>query len=173
MAHCDLARIYAQFKSVSDLPSFAAMLLSLLETFEVCFVIQEDIGKPFMEQRSVVLIHLPEHRADHLMNIHNREFTSAWPQDATFRQPTEMERTLVFNVLPVELVSRLLVSLHSMIQGNLVRRDDTQAWVHISVPENSLTVSLRGVTPEACIKLMARISKEVSEDVNFCVQVIP
>jgi len=95
-------------------------------------------------------------------------FQSLWPQDLPHNQKVQVERVLRFNVVPAELVARLLVRLHTHIQKQLIWRHDvvifkdkTQAWIQVDPSSNRFLVNLRGSNRERCCHLMDYIVQEV------------
>jgi len=65
--HGDLVHIWAQFRKRTEntdggkyeFESLAQTFMTLLQKMGVCFVISEDVKKPFMEQRSIIPALLP------------------------------------------------------------------------------------------------------------------
>ena len=179
--HADLHQIWGRFftkgMSGEEFSSLCSTFMTLLQTLGVCFVIEEDRSKPFMEQRSIIPSLLPPRyqanavESNWLKAADFKElFDRCWPLDAPFDRPVEMERSLHFNVVPVELVSRLLVHLHGFIQSSLVWRDEallfnqednTQVWIRISIPAQSFCMTLRGSNEESCLQLLFQIVEEI------------
>ena len=61
--HADLVHIWSKFtknSTAKDFSSLATTFMTLLEKLGVCFVVGEDKGKPFMEQRSIIPALLPD-----------------------------------------------------------------------------------------------------------------
>jgi len=87
----------------------------------VCFVIPGDDGSDFSKQSSIVPAYLPVRSS---RDEKDDRFKKAWPNDPPPERPSEVERVLKFHVIPSELVSRLLVSLHSKIQDDLVWKNE-------------------------------------------------
>jgi len=57
--------------------------------------------------------------------VPNFKLSSVWPSDPPPNKPVQIERVLKFkNIVPSELVSRLLVHLHSHIQDGLVWKNE-------------------------------------------------
>ena len=189
MRHADLVHIWKQFSGTTTFSKSARIFVLLLQQLGVCFIIEADKDMPFEEQRSVIPALLSsrtggnvfdggagaggtgegEAQSAYLVQMKDR-FEHLWPLDPPRERPIEMEQSLLFNVIPFELVSRLLVRLHAMIQESLVWRDEVlifkaednvQAWLRISIPLNSFTAVLRGPTPEACEKLASFVFSEV------------
>jgi len=137
---------------------------AILERFEVCFPLEEDKGRPFLERRSLVPALLTAKRGGKEIDAErDKIFRDNWPSDPPFNRKVEIERAVLFNVIPDELVSRVLVRLRPLVQSGLLWRDEvvilddktqTQAWVRISIAENSLCVSLRGPSKQSCVDLM-------------------
>jgi len=142
--------------------------VSLLEKLGVLFVMDEDQGKPFFDQRSIIPALLPEKP----IGKESLKFMEVWPKDPPFTRPIEVERVLKFNVLPGELVSRLLVLLHPYIQEGLVWRNEvvifkkmenTQGWIKAEPELNRFIVTLRGTDVFNCIELLNWIVEKVGE----------
>jgi len=182
--HVDLNHIWKRFHrdgmSAEDFNSLCSTFITLLQTLGVCFAMEEDRSKPFMERRSIIPALLLTRRITNSQDKSKGNFGSddrkhlfdtLWPQDPPFDRPVEIERSLLFNVIPAELVSRLLVRLYDLIQDSLVWRDEvllfqeknnTQAWIRISISDNSFCVSLRGSSEKACLEMMDFITSEVN-----------
>jgi len=151
-----------------DFWELAKILMNLMQRFEVCFELEPDKGKeglPFEERESLFPGHLPMKEGIE----RSKEEKKIWPMDPPYDRPVEIERSILFNVLPIELVSRLLVKLHHLIQDNLVwknqvilfdEKNDTQAFLRISNDENSFCVTLRGKSRERCEHMMDQIVQE-------------
>ena len=66
--HGDLVHIWAQFRKrtensdggKNEFESLAHTFMTLLEKLGVCFVVSENVKKPFMEQRSIIPALLPD-----------------------------------------------------------------------------------------------------------------
>jgi len=174
--HADLVHVWAAFRDTPDFDRFAATLINLMRKFEVCFPLEEDLGKPFSEQRSIIPALLPEkHQARTQDPLEQKKISmmrKLWPRDPPFDKSIQLERILQFNIVPSELVSRLLVRLHSFIQKDLVWRNDvvilkpkenTQAWIQVEVQNNRFITTLRGSKRASCCQLMTFIVEEVRE----------
>ena len=57
--HQDLPVFWPDLAKRSDFETTAFLLVELLEKFDLCFVLPEDLGKPFFEQRSTFPSLLP------------------------------------------------------------------------------------------------------------------
>jgi len=89
------------------------MLMTLMEKFEICFKLKEDEGKPFKDQRSLIVSYLPEDRPKNL--------EANWAI-TTPRGEIEIERIFLFTQVPSEMVSRALVRFHNRIVENMIWR---------------------------------------------------
>ena len=76
----------------------------------------------------------------------------------------------MFNIIPSELIGRLLVSFHKLIQNDLVwrydavlfdERQNTQAWIQVNISTNSVRVTLRGPQLSTCAHLMETIVEHI------------
>jgi len=126
--HSDLGWFRFQKKHEKGFESLLPIFVSLLQKLGVLFVTEEDQKRPFLEQRSIILALLPEKPVEIEPEMFKAETPEEkaeipkatklrilWPQDPPYRRAIEVERILKFNVLPGELVSRLLVLLHPSI----------------------------------------------------------
>jgi len=119
--HGDLVHIWAKYRG-SDFTSLAENFIRLLEKLGMCFLVEQDRDKPFLEQRSIIPALLPDRtiqdgkRDNEAIAGGNRNFHSCWSRDPPFNRAIEIERSLLFNVIPMELISRLLVQLHPLFR---------------------------------------------------------
>ena len=113
-------------------------------------MVSEDVKKPFMEQRSIIPALLPDEPLNQRKET-GSVFVQCWPKDPPFDRPVQIERIVKFSVVPGELVSRLLVQLHSFIQKSLVGKlevviamesggsgenNNTQGWIRVEAERN-------------------------------------
>jgi len=91
----------------------AEMLMSLMEKFEICFKLKEDEGRPFKDQRSLIVSYLPENKP--------QELSTYWPNKSLTKNE-EIERIILFNIIPTEMVSRLFVCLYQSADSQIVWR---------------------------------------------------
>jgi len=89
----------------------AEMLMALMEKFEMGFKLNEDEGKPFKDQRSLIVSYLPENKP--------QELSTHWPNEI---KNEEIERIILFNIIPAEMISRLFVCLYQSAENQLVWR---------------------------------------------------
>jgi len=104
--HSDLRLFWPNYMNKAE------MLMSLMEKFEICFKLKEDEGKPFKDQRSLIVSYLPENQPNNL--------STYWPNEVSNKN--EIERTIIFNMIPKEMVSRLFVCLQHKIEDQCIWR---------------------------------------------------
>jgi len=172
--HGDLVHIWAKFrKSPSEFESLAHTFMTLLQKMGVCFVVSEDDKKPFMVQRSIIPALLPDEPLSQ-RNDTGSVLCECWPRDPPFNRPVQIERIVKFSVVPGELVSRLLVQLHTYIQKSLVGKyevvivmegsdENTQGWIRVEPERNRFVVMVRGSEVRYCIRLQEWILNQVKE----------
>ena len=93
--------------------------MSLMEKFEVCFELGQQQRQPeqlsFWERTSVITAYLPEQPPV-------KEFNPAvWPEECPMKT-NQLRREYKFNIIPKELVSRLLVCLHPKMEAKSLWR---------------------------------------------------
>jgi len=109
LKHSDLKLFWPNYMDKSE------MLVTLMEKFEICFKLKEDENKPFKDQRSLIVSYLPENQPNNLSNY--------WPNELSNKnEEIEIERTIIFNMIPKEMVSRLFVCLQHKIEDQLIWR---------------------------------------------------
>jgi len=172
VAHQDLIHIWPSVRSYDHPESLFPKFLSLLQSFGVCFPIENQLDLPFMQRRSIIPSLLPEKPESSAGegNTKLKKFKDAWPADPPHYQPVQIERIVKFNVIPEELVARLMVSLHQHIHKELVWKHDvvvvlppkdTLAWLRIEIPKNRFLVTLRGADLSDCRTLLSLILEKV------------
>jgi len=139
----------------------AEMLMSLMEKFEICFKLEEDEGKPFKDQRSLIVNYLPEDKPNDLSKY--------WPTTIR-RREIEIERIFSFNQVPSEMVSRFLVRFHDKIvdtviwrRGVLLKHFDMNVLclLEVKMLENIFEIRVRGKERKECLEMMRDIYEEV------------
>jgi len=185
--HSDLKEFWSALSGRRDFRRLCVQLMKLMQQFEVCFILEEDLeearegeaeARPpfhlkrsqgalskhaterFFRQKSIIPSLLPElsfsqeeRRLQRLRRV--------WPEDPPFNRRIQLQRIIAFNVIPVELVGRLLVRLHQYIQEGLIWRYDvvimkegTQGWISVDVVRNRFLVTLRSSNRHHCCELM-------------------
>jgi len=172
--YADLGEVWSGLSVDRDFEEVSLQLVNLMKKFEVCFTIEEDLNKPFREQRLLVPGLLPEKKesSQDPGEVEKRDrLWRVWPRDCPFDRPLQLERILKFNVLPGELVSRIIVRLHSLIQEGLVWRNDlilfdeksnTQAMIQVDPSLSRFVIFLRSSERLSCGKMMKNILDEVT-----------
>ena len=92
--HQDLKFIWPKYQDKS------AFLIALMEKFEVCFELNPNSSEDFFSRESIITSYLPEDPPE--------EFTSNWTE-ACPKDTYQLSNKYQFNIIPKELVSRLLV----------------------------------------------------------------
>jgi len=181
--HSHLRVCWPDLAKRSDFETTAFLLVELLEKFDLCFVLPEDLGKPFFEQRSTFPSLLPPFPKVKIVrnesslaahSISEQEFeelkyqvwAKLWPVALPLHQPIQMERVFKFQVVPEELVSLVISKHHHMIEDGCVWRDyvllvdretKTQASLGVSFEENLFSVEIRAESFEGGVSMMSQI----------------
>jgi len=142
----------------------AEILMTLMEKFEVCFKLKEDEGKPFEDQRSLIVSRLPENEPNDLSNY--------WPITIP-RGEIEIERIFSCNQVPSEMASRLLVRFHKKIVDNIIWRrgillkhvgnqnENVLCLLEVKMEENLFEIKIRGKERNECLEMMKYVYEEV------------
>jgi len=142
---------------------------------------QQQQPKTFFERSSIITSLLPEkpQGAEQITSKEERRkwenLNKLWPVDSPHNRKIQVERIITFNVVPKEMVSRLLVRLHEYIQARIVWRchvlilkDDTQAFVKVDLANNQVVVTLRGPYRQDCCDLMNYLVQQIElTSVNY------
>lgn len=152
--------------------------VSLLAKLGVCFPLPPKPGTPPEEHLFIIPSLLPENaiHSDYSTNEWDptkRKFRTLWPKDPQHPRKIQLERVLKFNVVPGELVSRLLVHVHDKIDDGMVAKNevllrdkhkDTQAWILVETGDiNRFVVRIRGKTLEACVNFLTWVIEQVTD----------
>jgi GTPase SAR1 family protein len=154
--HGDLRHIWPDYVDKAE------FLMSMMEKFEVCFELPADAGQQsneiapvisFWERQSVITTYLPE--------VPPEDFNdSVWPEDCP-PNTNQISRTYSFNVIPKELVGRLLVRLHYKMEEKalwrtglyleslpaVTGREKVKILIRATIKSNKLEVVVRGADP--------------------------
>jgi len=138
----------------------------LMEKFEVCFRIKED-NVPFEQQRSIIPSLLGDEPPSEL---------ARWWSDSTHFGMTSTEKIVKFNVIPKEMVGRLLVRLHFQMEEKLIWKTgmyfdkrSCKALVRVHLEDNSLEISVKGSKRSECVQLM----EEITNYMKSCASLYP
>jgi len=156
-----------------DYVSKAEFLLALMEKFEVCFELgdrnqQQDSEpqqpkKDFWGRESVITSYLPEQPAS--VDFNRRVWTDACPM-----RTSELCRDYTFNIIPKELVSRLLVRLHPKMEekalwknGLFLESPDhlVKILMRVNIEKNRLVIAVRGAEMSVAKAIMSLIATEI------------
>ena len=128
--------------------------MSLMEKFDVCFELQQQQQQDqplssFWERTSVITAYLPEQPLDKEFNA------NVWPEECPVKM-NQLRREYKFNIIPPELVSRLLVRLHPKMEAKSLWRTGlylessssggkkVKVLIRARLEVNELEVSVRG-----------------------------
>ena len=153
--------------------SKAEFLMSLMEKFEVCFELQhqqQQDDQPqtsFWERTSVITAYLPEQPLDKEFNA------NVWPEECPVKM-NQLRREYKFNIIPKELVSRLLVRLHPKMEAKSLWRTGlylessssgekkVQVLILARLLVNELEVSVRGAEVAVTRNILGIVGNEIS-----------
>jgi len=162
---------YSQLSNIWNGPTnLINTYLSLLEKFEVCFIV-EDQQKG--NQKKLIIPNLLSE--DKTKTIEDK-LEKKWPITIP-RGEIEIERIFSFNQVPSEMVSRLLVRFHDRIVDNIIWRrgvllkhfenenenenDNVLCLLEVKMLENLFEIRIRGKERNKCLEMMKYIYEEV------------
>jgi len=165
----------------------AEFLMSLMEKFEVCFELQQqqqqqqqqDQLQPpsFWERTSVITAYLPE--VPPAKEFNN---STVWPEECPVKT-SQLRCGYKFNIIPKELVSRLLVRLHPKMEAKSLWRTGlylesssspssssssgktvkVKVLIGARLDVNELEVSVRGAEVSVARLILGIVGEEISE----------
>jgi len=171
---------YSQLNKIWNGPThFIDIYLSLLEKFEVCFILDNQqngnqkkliIPNLLSESRMRII----EEKSEKKLSIEDK-LREKWPEtipsETILSETIEIERILSFNQVPSEMVSRLLVRFHDRIVDNIIWRrgvllkhlDDENilCLLEVKMSENLFEIRIRGKERNECLQMMKYIYEEV------------
>jgi len=137
----------------------AERLMALMEKMEVCFQLYTPKPERFWDRQSLIPGLLSEEVPLRLPSV--------WPPDVPYGM-IQIERILDFNIIPSELVSRLIVRVHSLIaqklvwrHGVLLHRGLVQGLITVLPAENRFSLILRGPSRKECLDFLREIYQNV------------
>jgi len=140
--------------------------LSLLQKFEVCFILEDQQNRNGNEKKLIIPNLLSEDKTKTIEN----ELENKWPTTIP-RGKIEIERIFSFNQVPSEMVSRLLVRFHDKIIDNIVWRrgvllkhfgdENVLCLLEVKMEENLFEIRIRGKERKECLEMMKYIYEEV------------
>jgi len=164
---------YSQLNKIWNGPTnLIDTYLSLLEKFEVCFILKDQQdenkngNKNQPEKKLIIPNLLPENKA----RIIEEKLLSKWAITIPSGE-IEIERIFSFNQVPSELVSRLLVRFHDKIADNIIWRrgvllkhfdnETILCLLEVKMSENLFEIRIRGKERKECLEMMRYIYEEV------------
>jgi len=172
---------YSQLNKIWNGPTHLIdTYLSLLEKFEVCFLLKDQHnGNENENEKKLIIPNLlsdPDiiKETNSQMEEIKEELEKKWPKTIP-RGEIEIERIFSFNQVPSEMVSRLLVRFHDKIVDNIIWRrgvllkhsDDQNesgnilCLLEVKMLENLFEIRIRGKERKECLKMMKYIYEEV------------
>jgi len=164
---------YSQFNKIWNGPTnLIDTYLSLLEKFEVCFILKDQQNGNENEKKVIIPNLLLEDKRG-VMKLRMK-----WPTTIP-RGEIEIERIFLFNKVPSEMVSRLLVRFHDKIVDDIIWRrgvllkhfdnanenenenKNVLCLLEVKMEENLFEIKIRGKEREECLEMMEYIYNEV------------
>jgi len=179
LQHKDLKIIW------KDYADKAEALFKLLEPFEVSFELDPTSSPDFWERESIITAYLPLEPDWQVFN------STSWPPEQQALDVHQLSCTYTFNIIPKELISRLLVKLRKKMEektlwrtGLYLESDRAQILIRVRADEiqgggasgsennnisgsggnlldNQLEVSVRGAEPAVAREILKIIVKEI------------
>jgi len=176
---------YSQLNRIWNGPTnLIETYLSLLEKFEVCFILEDqqkgNESKKKSENQKKLII--PNLLSEDKIKIIEERLREKWPITIP-RGEIEIERIFSFNQVPSEMVSRLLVRFHDKIVDNIIWRrgvllkhvnkenenenrnenknGNILCLLEVKMEENLFEIRIRGKERKECLEMMKYIDQEV------------
>jgi len=162
---------YSQLNTIWNGPTYLIdTYLSLLEKFEVCFILEDQqSGNENQNQNQMKLI-IPNLLFEDKRGIIEEKLKKKWPKTIPL-ETIEIERIFSFNQVPSEMVSRLLVRFHDRIVDNIIWRrgvllkhsknESILCLLEVKMSENLFEIRIRGKERKECLEMMKYIYEEV------------
>jgi len=168
---------YSQLNKIWNGPTnLIDIYLSLLEKFEVCFILKDQQnGNQNQNQNQKKLI-IPNLLSEDKIKTIEDKLRMKWAITIP-RGEIEIERIFSFNQVPSEMVSRLLVRFHDKIVDNIIWRrgvllkhlgnqkkndnDTILCLLEVKMEENIFEIRIRGKERKECLEMMKYIYEEV------------
>jgi len=162
---------YSQLNKIWDGPTHLIdTYLSLLQKFEVCFILEDQQYENGNQKKLII----PNLLFEDKTKIIQEKLKKKWPPTIP-RGEIEIERIFSFNQVPSEMVSRLLVRFHTKIVNNIIWRrgvllkhfnnknenDNILCLLEVKMEENLFEIKIRGKEREECLEMMKYIYEEV------------
>jgi len=164
---------YSQLNTIWNGPTnLIDTYLSLLEKFEVCFILENQQNENEKEKKLIIPNLLPDDK----MRIIEEKLEKKWPKTIP-RGEIEIERIFSFNQVPSEMVSRLLVRFHDRMVDNIIWRrgvllkhfdnrnenenNNILCLLEVKMSDNLFEIRIRGKERKECLEMMKYIYEEV------------
>jgi len=167
---------YSQLNKIWNGPTdLIDTYLSLLEKFEVCFILenQQNGNQTEKKNQNQKKLIIPNLLSEDKTKIIEDKLRIKWPITIP-RGEIEIERIFSFNQVPSEMVSRLLVRFHDRIVDNIIWRrgvllkhfdknenDNVLCLLEVKMDENLFEIKIRGKDRNECLEMMKYIYEEV------------
>jgi len=162
---------YSQLNKIWNGPTHLVdTYLSLLEKFEVCFIIEDQQNGIEDQNENEKKLVIPNLLSEDKMRINEDKLEMKWPITIP-RGEIEIERIFSFNQVPSEMVSRLLVRFHDRIVDNIIWRrgvllkhfddENVLCLLEVKMEENLFEIRIRGKERKECLEMMKYIYEEV------------
>jgi len=162
---------YSQLNKIWNGPTHLIdTYLSLLQKFEVCFLLED------RQNESEKKLIIPNLLSEDKTKIIEDKLEKEWPEKIP-RGEIEIERIFSFNQVPSEMVSRLLVRFHDRIVDNIIWRrgvllkhfdkkkenenENVLSLLEVKMEENLFEIKIRGKKRKECLEMMKYIYEEV------------
>jgi len=177
---------YSQLNKIWNGPTHLIdTYLSLLQKFEVCFILKDQQnGNGNQNEKKLIIPNLLsedktktiEEKLEKKWSIEDK-LRIKWPTTIP-RGNIEIERIFSFNQVPSEMVSRLLVRFHDKIVKNIIWRrgvllkhfnnedenknkNNILCLLEVKMSENLFEIRIRGKERNKCLEMMKYIYEEV------------
>jgi len=166
---------YSQLNKIWNGPTnLIDTYLSLLEKFEVCFILKDQQNGSGDKNKMKLII--PNLLSEDKTKIIEDKLEKKWPKTIP-RGEIEIERIFSFNQVPSEMVSRLLVRFHDRIIDNIIWRrgvllkhfndnknenENVLCLLEVKMSENLFEIRIRGKERKECLEMMKYIYEEVT-----------
>jgi len=164
---------YSQLNTIWNGPTnLIDTYLSLLEKFEVCFILEDKQNRNENQKKLIIPNLLSEDKTKTI----KEKLEKKWPITIP-RGEIEIERIFSFNQVPSEMVSRLLVRFHDKIVGNIIWRrgvllkhfdnrnenenNNILCLLEVKMSDNLFEIRIRGKERKECLEMMKYIYEEV------------
>jgi len=162
---------YSQLSNIWNGPTkLIDTYLSLLEKFEVCFILKDQQNGVGVGDKNKKKLVIPNLLSEDKTKTIEEKLEKKWAKTIP-RGEIEIERIFSFNQVPSEMVSRLLVRFHDKIVDNIIWRrgvllkhfDDENilCLLEVKMEENLFEIRIRGKERKECLKMMNYIYEEV------------